>query len=76
MSTARDAALLLLVAIFALGCDSPRVVDGWQLGGAEGCADTPFGGDNTVPCAVQMREIISVATKALNRRDPGHPPAT
>ena len=66
---------LLLLAFIAVGC-SPRVVDGWALGGATGCADTPFGGDNTGPCAVQLAEIVRIATAALDRRDPGHPAIT
>jgi hypothetical protein len=43
------AATIALFAILAIGCDAARVVDGWEFDGVTGCADTPFGGDNTVP---------------------------
>ena len=64
---------LLVLAVVTAACSSPRVIDGWELGGVEACADTPFGGDNTVPCDVQMREILAVARARLDQRDPGHP---
>jgi hypothetical protein len=74
MSRVTAAVILSLgLALVAASCGAPRVVDGWEFGGVEACADTPFGGDNTVPCAVQMRQILEVAGARLDQRDPGHP---